>query len=199
KLWNAARLIEQHLADYTPPASAAERDAALANLRGTDRALIAWLQELVARATASFERYDYPAALDATERFFWNTFCDNYLEWVKGRLYDGSGAGRQSAQLALAHTLETLLKLLAPIMPHITEEIYQQLFAPASGARSIHTSAWPATSAALRDPEAERVGAALLAITAAARRFKSAQQLGLGAPLAPLSIAAGELAAPPAA
>ena len=199
KLWNAARLIEQHLADDTPPASETERDAALANLRSTDRALIAWLQELVARATASFERYDYPAALDATERFFWNTFCDNYLEWVKGRLYDGSGTERQSAQLALAHTLETILKLLAPIMPHITEEIYQQLFAPASGARSIHTSAWPAANAALRDPAAERLGAALLAITAAARRFKSAQQLGLGAPLARLSIAAGELAAPLAA
>ena len=81
-------------------------------------------------------------------------------------------------------------------MPHVTEEIYQQLYgsspAPANGAatafRSIHTSAWPQADPALIDEQAERAGAALLAITGGARRFKSARKLGLGAELAGLTI-----------
>ncbi|HNP70072.1 MAG TPA: valine--tRNA ligase [Kouleothrix sp.] len=181
KLWSAARLIEAQLADGEPAGSAA--------LWWSDRALLSWLQRLVGRVTASFEGYEYAAALDATERFFWNTFCDNYLEWVKSRLYDAGGAERDAARLALARTLRTILKLLAPVLPFVAEEIYQQLFA-ADGERSIHTSAWPAADQALIDPAAERAGEALLALTGAVRRFKSSQQLGLAAPLARLTIAA---------
>jgi valyl-tRNA synthetase len=152
--------------------------------------LLSWLQRLIARATASFRAYDYTAALEATERFFWGTLCDNYLEWAKGRLYDGGEAERHSAQTALAHTLLAVLKLLAPMMPHITEEIYQQLFAAHEGARSIHLAAWPRADQALIDEAAERAGAALLAISASARRWKSARKIGLGAELAGLTIAA---------
>ena len=158
----------------------------------TDRALLSWLQRLIARSTASFRAYDYTAAKEATERFFWGTLCDNYLEWVKGRLYDGSGEERRAAQLALSQTLLAILKLLAPIMPHITEEIYQQLFARQGGAISIHVSAWPQADEALLDPQAERAGEALLALTAGVRRWKSARKLGLGAEIAGLTVAAAD-------
>jgi valyl-tRNA synthetase len=159
------------------------------NLQLADKALLSWLQRLIARATASFQAYDYVAARDATERFFWGTLCDNYLEWAKGRLYDGSGEERRAAQYALARTLQTILKLLAPIMPYITEEIYQQIFAQAAGAGSIHVSAWPQADEALIDPAAERAGEALLALTASVRRFKSSQRIGLGAELPGLTVA----------
>jgi valyl-tRNA synthetase len=151
-----------------------------------DRALLSWLQRLIARATIGFQSYEYAAALEATERFFWNTLCDNYLEWAKGRLYDGTPAERHAAQTALAHTLLAVLKLFAPILPHITEEIHALLFGDAA---SIHTAAWPQPDESLVDPAAERTGDALLAIAAETRRFKSARKLGLGATLARMTIA----------
>jgi valyl-tRNA synthetase len=198
KLWNASRFIASHLSEEIENAELKiEKDATGAQFSIlnsqfsilADRALLSWLQRLITRATASFHAYDYVAARDATERFFWGTLCDNYLEWVKGRLYDGSGEERRAAQHALAHTLPAILKLLAPIMPHITEEIYQQLFAGLAGERSIHRSAWPLADEALIDPEAERAGEALLALTASVRRFKSARRIGLGAEMARLTIA----------
>ena len=202
KLWNASRFIASHLPDKIENAELRiEKDGATHSqflilnsqfLLPTDRALLSWLQRLIARSTASFRAYDYTAAKEATERFFWGTLCDNYLEWVKGRLYDGSGEERRAAQLALSHTLLAVLKLLAPIMPHITEEIYQQLFARQEGAGSIHVSAWPQADEALIDAQAERAGEALLALTAGVRRWKSARKLGLGAEIARLTVAAAD-------
>jgi valyl-tRNA synthetase len=144
---------------------------------------------LVARAGESFRAYEYAAARDATERFFWATLCDNYLELVKWRLYEGAPAEREAARATLAQALETVLKLFAPMMPHVTEAIYQQLF---PGRVSIHVAAWPQPDEALLDPEAERAGEALLAVAAAARRFKTGRQVGMGTPLARLRVAAGD-------
>jgi len=207
KLWNASRLIELQIADCRPALSEAEGlqilnepnlQSEIYDLQWSDRALLSWLQRLIERATASFRAYEYAAALEATERFFWGTFCDNYLEWVKARLYDGSGAERRAAQLTLSHTLLAILKLLAPIMPHITEEIHSHLYRQAhASAReaahapmaSIHALAWPQPDDALIDAGAERAGEMLLAIAGAARRFKSAHKLGLGAELAAITIA----------
>jgi valyl-tRNA synthetase len=190
KLWNASRFIELQISDFRLQITGAPNlQSAIYNLQLADRALLSWLQRLIARATASFRAYDYVAARDATERFFWGTLCDNYLEWVKGRLYDGSGAERQAAQYTLYQTLQAILKLLAPIMPHITEEIYQQIFAGPAGEGSIHHSAWPQANDALVNRLAEQAGEALLAITASTRRFKSAHRIGLGAELGRLTIA----------
>lgn len=160
----------------------------------SDRALLSSLQRLVTQTTAQFRAYDYAAALEATERFFWSMLCDNYLEWVKGRLYDGTGAARAAAQWTLHQTLLTLLKLFAPIVPHITEEIYQHLFAEHEGFRSIHLSPWPSPDDTLLDSEAERAGMALLALTSAVRRWKTARQLSLGTELTQITIATDDAA-----
>jgi valyl-tRNA synthetase len=208
KLWNAARFIADRLEDErraTQDESISDEDFSpfvlrpssemLPLLLPTDRALLSWLQRLITRATASFQAYEYAAAKEATERFFWGTLCDNYLEWVKGRLYDAAGPDRHAAQYALYHTLLAILKLFAPIMPHITEEIYARMFAAHEGERSIHIAPWPLADAALLDEEAEQSGELLLAITTSVRRFKSAQQLGLGAAFARLTLAIPDAAA----
>jgi valyl-tRNA synthetase len=196
KLWNAARFIGLQIADCRLQIEEHNLQSTIYNLQWADRALLSWLQRLIARTTTSFQSYEYAVACEATERFFWGTLCDNYLEWVKGRLYDGSEQERSAAQATLYQTLLTILKLFAPILPHVTEEIYQHLYGgssghtagAATGFRSIHTSAWPQANPALIDEPAEQVGAALLAITGGARRFKSARKLGLGAELAGLAI-----------
>jgi valyl-tRNA synthetase len=182
KLWNAARLI----ADHQPIATAAGNAATFV----TDQALLSWLQHLIQQATEQFQRYDYAAALETTERFFWHVFCDNYLELIKGRMYDGTPTEQQAASTTLRATLLALLKLFAPMMPHVTEEIYQTLYAKAETAfGSLHTTLWPTPDAALINAPAEHYAELFFAIAGHVRRYKSERKQSLGTPLAELSIA----------
>ncbi|MEM8534681.1 MAG: valine--tRNA ligase [Chloroflexota bacterium] len=183
KLWNASRFIAGHMDDFAPPL-----DRQPPTLWPADRALLSWLQRLIEQATERFRTYEYAAARDMTERFFWGTLCDNYLELVKSRLYDTTGAERYAAQWTLYQTLQAILKLFAPILPHITEEIFSHLFAAHEGQQSIHLSPWPHTIEVLIDTEAEQTGEALLALTTHVRRVKSSQQQSLGSPLTHLAI-----------
>jgi valyl-tRNA synthetase len=107
-----------------------------------DRSMVVGLAALVDDATAAFERFDYARALERTEAHFWS-FCDDYLELVKNRAYSDE-PGADSAKAALLVALETLLKLFAPFVPYVTEEVWSWW-----QAGSIHRSPWP-TSDALR-------------------------------------------------
>ena len=188
KLWNVARLAERALADDTPSDTPAEETPTLGP---ADRWLLARLRRLVERVTTLFREYDYATARAETEAFFWTALADNYLELAKMRLYDASDPLAAGGRFTLRTALLTVLKLFAPILPYVTEEIYTSLFSDDGG--SIHRSAWP-TLASLSagdtedDAHAEAYGETLVAIATAVRRYKSEHGLSLGATLSRLQI-----------
>ncbi|MBU2662869.1 valine--tRNA ligase [Actinoplanes bogorensis] len=101
-----------------------------------DRAMLARLATVVTTATEAFDRYDQTDALQATETFFW-TFCDDYIELVKERAY-ATGPAADSARAALAAGLSVLLRLFAPFLPYVTEEVWSWW-----RYGSVHQATWP--------------------------------------------------------
>ncbi len=185
KLWNVARFSQRFLAGFEPPSTPPP-------LSPADRWILSRAQRLIARVTDSFRDYQYVAAKNEAESFLWGDLADNYLEMAKQRLYDDAHAGQAGARYALHHALLTVIKLLAPILPHITETIYLGLFAPGDGQASIHVSTWPQPDDSLIDAQAEAAGSALVEVATAVRRYKSEHSLPLGAELRLVQIAVQE-------
>jgi len=135
KLYNASKFVFMNLEDYDGKKPT--------KLKKTDEEFLQHLENLIKITTESFEKYEYSKAKAYTEKFFWNDFADNYIEIVKKRIYNETGQKKQSAQYTLYQSLLTILKLFAPIMPFITEEIYQTYFKKTAKDKSIHISRWP--------------------------------------------------------
>jgi valyl-tRNA synthetase len=136
-----------------------------------DRSMLAGLREVVSAATAHFDAYDHTSALQAVEPFFW-TFCDDYIELVKERSY-GSGAAAESARGALATALAVQLRLFAPFLPYVTEEVWSWW-----RYGSVHRAPWPSPREldGPGDPELLRLtGEALSQV----RRAKSQRRLSM--------------------
>ena len=135
KLLNASRFVFMNLEGYK-----VEKPK---SLEAIDSLFLAKLSTIVNDTTKSFMEYEYSRAKSEVEKFFWSDFCDNYLEIVKKRIYQGTGEKKLSAQYTLYKSLLTIIKLIAPIMPFITEEIYQEYFRENEKIKSIHISEWP--------------------------------------------------------
>ena len=133
KIFNASKFVLSQEADVHPVACE------------LDRAFVEKLRALVQRATASLDDLNHAQALAETESFFWTHFTDTFIELAKVRARDESDpAGRGSAVATLRLGLDVLLRLLAPYLPYITEEVWSWVFAEEKDQATVHRAPWPA-------------------------------------------------------
>ncbi|WP_082109916.1 valine--tRNA ligase [Demequina phytophila] len=163
-----------------------------------DRAMLSALADVVDAATKALEGYDHTKALEVAETLFW-TFCDDYLELVKTRAYDGAAPGEAidplapcsegaaSARAALTLALQTFLRLFAPVLPFATEEVWSWF-----QEGSVHRAAWPVSSPLREAAGADSAGAPLLAAAGEAlsvlRKVKSEAKVSQRTPLASVDL-----------
>ena len=165
-----------------------------------DRAFLGELAALVAQATDDFERFEFAKVLQETETFFWSRFTDTYLELVKARARaEDDDAGRGSAVATLRLALKVLVRLFAPFVPYISEEVWSWTFADESGEPLVHGAAWPspdelAIADAPTNPQSFDVAVAALA---AINKAKADAEVSMGREVETLTLAAapGTLAA----
>ena len=182
KLWNASKFAIMHLEDYKQEK---------VKLRLVDRWVLTKLNKLIKASTKNFENYSFSAVRKDVDNFFWHVLSDNYLEIAKDRLYNPEVWGkdqRKAAQHTLYQLVLNVLKLFAPFLPHITEEIYQLYFKGKEKVKSIHISSWPKYDDKLVDKKAEQVGDVLIEIVNIVRKAKSDKQLSMKSPVKNLTI-----------
>jgi len=165
KIWNASKFSLMNLGNYNNKK---------AILESFDKFFLIKLNKLVKEVTYNFEDYNFSQAKRLTDSFFWNMFCDNYLEIIKKRIYNDLGEKTQSAKFVLKKLLITILKLYAPIVPYITEEIYSNF-----DNKSIHLSSWPEYDKKLIDDKLEKLGDEALEVISRARKFKAENKKSL--------------------
>ncbi len=196
KLWNASNFAAQNLSRIEGTPTTAAGDAKSGIITETlDIWILSRLNQCIKKATQQFESYEYCDSRVAIEDFFWNDFCDNYLELVKNRAYGSEGASakaQQSALYTIYHCLETLLRLFAPFVPHITEDLYSHIFDERyAKSGSVHArGTWPNEADYPYEATAERSGMACVDILNVIRKAKSEANVSIKFPVSQVELKA---------
>ena len=175
KLWNAAKFAVMNLEGYKPKP---------VKLETIDKWVLTKLSMAVKACTDSFNKYEYSRVRSEAETLFWHVFTDYYIEIVKDRLYNTKNYSKsavESAKYTLYKVLLDITKLFAPIMPHITEEIYQLYFKQFEKSESIHISEWPRADKIYKK-EGE-LGDLAVDIIAAIRKYKTDKGMSMNEPI----------------
>lgn len=186
KLWNATKFAAIHLDNLSQLPTTAKDDIQSVIICETiDLWIIARLKKTIETATVQFEKYEYSSARSAIEDFFWNDFCDNYLEISKVRVY-AQGKGSLSASCTIYHCLDAILRLFAPIVPHITDELYSHIFEEKTKqfGGSIHNrGTWLDANDYTENEQAEQSGIACVQVLDAVRKLKASENVSIKTPL----------------
>ncbi len=181
KLWNASKFVFMNLEGFNDY----KKDLNDFNLKIMDKWLLSKLMKTIKASSDSFDKYEYSKSKYEADLFFWHSFCDNYLEFVKHRTYreEEGVESKLAAQKTLYYALLQQVKLFAPIMPFITEEVYQLFFKDKEKEESIHISSWPVFDSKLVDDKSEGAGDLAVKVLAEVRKYKSLNKMSLKAEL----------------
>jgi len=152
KLWNASRFVMMNLEDANLDLDKLPQD----NLILIDKWILSRLEKTIKAVDHAFEEFKLNWAAKILYDFVWKDFCDWYIELIKPRLYDGSPDEKRTAQNVAGYVLKSILKLLHPFIPYITEDIFQQLIgSDGEAGRTIVLGPWPEISGEFADDELE--------------------------------------------
>jgi valyl-tRNA synthetase len=171
KLWNVQQFISNIVKEDKPKKPKKIQDI--------DQWILTKYSKLVTTCTKQMDMFDYSPAMKEIEFFLWHELADHYLEMIKGPLYNKENI--ESIRYTLYTVGLGVVKLFAPFFPHITEEIYNNLYKDLEGDVSIHLSAWP--EPILIDEEKEQAGETVKEYIAKVRAWKSEQGIALNAPV----------------
>ena len=167
KIWNAMRFVIMNCSDDL---SYENVDPAKYTLE--DKWILTGLNRLISEVTVNYENYDYGVALQKIVDFIWESYCDWYIEIAKSRLFDEACPTRNEALYLLNNVLATLMKLLHPVMPFLTEEVYRNLVIDAR-ADSIMITDWPDASKVPSFPEDEKMMSTLMGAIRSMRNIRA--------------------------
>ncbi|MFF4595714.1 valine--tRNA ligase [Amycolatopsis sp. NPDC001319] len=170
KLWNASKFAMMNGASVSAPLPAA------AELTEADRWILGRLGALVSEVDGLFEEFQFAKVAGALYQFTWNELCDWYLELAKVQLYQGDSSRIAATRSVLGHVLDTVLRLLHPFIPFITEKLWTAL----TGGESLVIAAWPTAPAGYADAVADARIADVQKLVTEIRRFRADQGLKPG-------------------
>lgn len=186
KLWNASKYVLMNLSDFEPTTAA---PVAIENRFIEDRWVLSELNKSIADVRKYLDRYDNYNSRAAIDTFFYEIFCDQYLEFIKDRFWSPekySVESKLSAQWTLYEVLRAVIGMYAPFIPFQTEELWQKIYQPYESGQTLHLTAYPSVDAA-RDTDVSEMQIAL-DILHAVRGLRTERKVGNGAKLETLTI-----------
>lgn len=174
KIWNASRYVLMNVGDLTLDNLSIGQDLTLA-----DRWILARLQTTIADVTRLFERFEFGEAGRILYSFIWDDYCDWYIEMTKEQLQDKEAANTTTKSI-LVFVLDQFLRLLHPIMPFVTEEIWQQI---GGQDKSIVVADYPRVMEAYQDSQVEAQMAQLMELIRAVRTIRNEMNTPLSKPV----------------
>ena len=180
KMWSIYRFSMTHLENFDSD----KNKRNLKELPLVDQWVLSRLNKVVISTTKSMDQYQFDEAFKQLRGFIWDVVADNYIELVKSRLYGEDIDDKLSAQYTLCTILNTLIRMLAPFVPFISEEMYSRM----GFETSVHLSEWPVYYKGDIDDDIEQQGELIKDIVASVRRYKSEAGIALNAPLKKIEI-----------
>lgn len=182
KLWNAGRFTLMSVGD----GPVRRLEEVMGELEVADRWILSRLFHTTGEMTRALERFRLHEAVERVHHFFWGEFADWYLELVKSRLRGESGEeSREAARAVLVHVFDQILRLLHPLVPFVTEHLWDRIPWPRERARPerLLVAPWPEADPSREDPEAEAAMGAFQELVTVVRRLRKEYGVGEGAPV----------------
>ena len=186
KLWNASKYVLMNLEDFEP--DKAEK-INVADRFIEDRWVLSELNKTISEVRRNLDKYDNYNSRSAIDTFFYEIFCDQYLEFIKDRFWSPekySADSKLSAQWTLYEVLRAVIGLYAPFIPFLTEELWQKIYQQYEGGKTLHLTAYPEVDST-RDTDVSQMQIAL-DLLKSVRGMRTEQKIGNGAKLETLTI-----------